>query len=213
MKLLLTSAGITNKSLADALKKLVGEKIKIAFIPTAANIGEGDKDWLIDNLVECRNLGEVDIVDISALEKKDWLPRLKWANVIFVGGGHTIYLMNWVQKSGLDKELPELLKTCVYVGISAGSCILSKILSANSEFLYLDEDGKEHEGLGYINFHFRPHFNSPDFPKVTEENLKKISSNFDEDLYALDNQSGVLWDNGKIEVISEGKWIKYPKKD
>jgi peptidase E len=115
MKLILTSAGITNNSIAKAVKTFVNGKIKIAFIPTAANNEKGDKDWLIKDLFNCSKLGEVDIVDISALEKKDWLLRLEWADAIFVGGGDTKYLMSWIVKSGLDKELPELLKTRVYV--------------------------------------------------------------------------------------------------
>ena len=47
MKLLLTSAGISNDSLATALKKLVKGPIRIAFIPTAANVSDGEKSWLI----------------------------------------------------------------------------------------------------------------------------------------------------------------------
>jgi dipeptidase E len=41
MKLLLTSAGITNKSIANALFELVGkspEETTIVFIPTASNV-------------------------------------------------------------------------------------------------------------------------------------------------------------------------------
>ena len=213
MKLLLTSAGISNKSLENALKKLVNGKIKIAFIPTSGNMEGGDKGWLIDNLNECRKLGEVDIVDISALEKKDWLPRLEWSNVIFVGGGDTVYLMDWIKKSGLDKELKELLETRVYVGVSAGSCVLSKTLFASSEFIYGDEDGTEPEGLGYVDFHFRPHLNSPSFPKVRAEAFKGLSSKLDGDLYVVDDDSGIVFIDGKIEVVSEGKWIKYSKEN
>ncbi len=45
MRLLLTSAGITNKTIAKELRTLVGgKKIKIAFIPTAANEVEEEKD-------------------------------------------------------------------------------------------------------------------------------------------------------------------------
>ena len=50
MKLFLSSAGLTNKSLIKAFENLVaksGENLKIAFIPTAANVEEGDKEWLI----------------------------------------------------------------------------------------------------------------------------------------------------------------------
>ena len=130
MKLLLTSAGIKNDSIAKALEELVGKTangVRIAFIPTAANVEEGDKGWLIEDY---RNLKkreyEVDIVDISALPREMWEPRLKQANVIMVGGGNTFHLMYWLRKVGLDKLLPELLKTRVYVGISAGSMVVSK---------------------------------------------------------------------------------------
>lgn len=46
MRLLLTSAGITNRLIANALVSMVGKDardIKVAFIPTAANVEEGDK--------------------------------------------------------------------------------------------------------------------------------------------------------------------------
>ncbi|MCG2808784.1 MAG: hypothetical protein L6275_00345 [Candidatus Portnoybacteria bacterium] len=62
MKLLLTSAGITNKSIAQAvldLTNLPAEKIKLAFIPTAANVEEGDKDWLIDDLIHFKEQGSL----------------------------------------------------------------------------------------------------------------------------------------------------------
>jgi peptidase E len=94
MKIMLTSAGIRNELLEDSLRELVDEEnIRIAFIPTAADAEKGDKSWLIDDLVNCRKLGVVDIVNISALKKEEWLPRLEEANVIFVGGGDTSYLM------------------------------------------------------------------------------------------------------------------------
>ena len=50
MKLLLTSGGITNKSIADALFDLVGKKpedTSLVFIPTASNVEKGDKGWLL----------------------------------------------------------------------------------------------------------------------------------------------------------------------
>src|SRR3989344_7711298 len=104
MKLLLTSGGLTNESIINALKELTGKplnKSKLAFIPTAANPEWGDKSWLVNDLINCKNLGleEFDIVDISALEKNDWLKRLQNSDIMLVGGGLTWYLMDWVRKS------------------------------------------------------------------------------------------------------------------
>ena len=211
MKILLTSAGISNKSIENALRRLVGEKMRIAFIPTAANEDGGDKQWLIDNINECKKLGSVEVADISVMKKEEWLPVLERANVILFGGGDTTFLMKWVLKSGLAEELPRLLKKRVFVGISAGSIITSKEIQASSEYLYGDETKNPPKGLGYVNFHVRPHLGSRYFPKVNEKSLKELSKKLSGDLYALDDDSAVLYDNGKIEVISEGKWVKYTK--
>lgn len=211
MKLLLTSAGFSNASIVGALRKVVKGKIRVAFVPTAANVTNGEKSWLINDLVQCQKLGSVDIVDISAIEKEVWLPRLQKANVIVVGGGNVSHLIGWMIKSGLKNELPMLLKERIYVGISAGSIVASKTIWASSEFLYDQEAENVPEGLGYVSFHIRPHLDSPDFPKVRDENLKEIAKKFHEELYALDDQSAVLCNEGKIEVVSEGKWMKYPK--
>ena len=88
MKLLLTSGGITNKSIADALFDLVGKKpedTSVVFIPTAANIDKGDKTWLIDDLINLKrqNFKSIDIADISAVEQKIWRPKLEEADILF----------------------------------------------------------------------------------------------------------------------------------
>lgn len=212
MRLILTSAGFSNKIIADTLRKLVKE-IKIAFIPTAANVEKGDKAWLINDYLNCKKLGSVDIVDISALNKSVWLPRLKEANVIVVGGGDTKYLMDCINFSGLKKELPGLLRKRIYVGISAGSCVLSETLNTSSEYLYGDESKKSIKGLGYINFNVRPHLNSKYFPLVRDHVLKKYIKKIRGDTYAIDDKSAVVVDGKKIRVISSGKYIIYKKQN
>ena len=214
MKLMLTSAGVKNKSLEKALRKLVGGEMKIAFIPTAANIMDEEKSWQINGLNQCLGLGEVDIVDVSALEKDVWLPRLEKANVIVVWGGNATYLMKWVVKSGLVDELRGLLKTRVYVGASSGAIILSKVVFFGFEHFYGvgDEGEDDCEGLGYVDFYFRPHLNDSYFSKVRGENFKKLAPKFDSDLYVMDDESGIVWIDGEIEVVGEGKWIKFSGK-
>lgn len=105
MKLLLTSAGLSNESIIKAFFDLVGKsakEIRVAFIPTASNIETGDKWWLIKDLSTLQGMGfaQLDIVDISAMPKVAWQPRLEEADVFFFGGGNTFYLMHWIRKSG-----------------------------------------------------------------------------------------------------------------
>lgn len=60
MKLLLTSGGLMNDSIISALKDLTQKpfnELNLAFIPTASNMEEGDKWWLIKDLEICKKLG------------------------------------------------------------------------------------------------------------------------------------------------------------
>lgn len=217
MKLLLTSSGITNKSIENALLKLVGKKLEetsLAFIPTASNVESGDKWWLIKDLVSLQKLyfKQIDIVDISALDEKIWRPRIEESDVLFFEGGNTYHLMEWMNKSGLTKLLPDLLKTRVYVGVSAGSMILSKDLALNiSQSLY-EEDLEKTEGmagLNYVDFYFLPHMNSEFFSKLKKENIEKSISEMTEKIYAMDDNSALSVVDGKVEIISEGEHLEY----
>lgn len=215
MKLLLTSGGLENKTIIHALQKLVGKNFKdtkLVFIPTAANVEEGDKWWLIKDLVKCKELGcaEVDIVDIAAVPQEIWQPRLQRADILVVGGGYTAYLMEQMKKSGLAKILPDLLKSRVYVGISAGSMILAPHLREKEmQRLYQEPitDGPN-EGLGIVDFLVVPHMNSPFFPRAAEL-IDEVARDIKTPLYAIDDQTAVTVVDGKVEVVSEGKWKKF----
>lgn len=210
MKLLLTSAGFTNNKLKNCLRKLVKGKIRIAFVPTAANVTEGEKDWLISNLVECQKVGSVDIVDISALKKQELLPKLKAANVLVFGGGNEFHLIYWMKKSGLAKVLKKLLKTRVYVGISAGSMVTNPKLSAFlSKPLYFEKaPRKDIKGLGLVNLFVLPHLNSTYFNEVRNNKIEYFAEKLGRPLYMIDDQSAVLVDNGKVSVIGKASRSK-----
>ncbi len=217
MKLLLTSSGITNKSIEKALFELIGKKAEetsVAFIPTASNVERGDKWWVIKDLVNLQKLNfkQIDIVDISALDEKMWRPRLEESDVLFFEGGNTYHLMEWVNKSGLIKILPELLKTRVYVGVSAGSMILSKNLALNiSQTLYEEDLDKTEEmtGLNYVDFYFLPHMNSEYFNKLGKDNVGKSVNGMAEKIYAMDDSSALKVVDGQVEIISEGEYLEY----
>ena len=173
MKLLLTSGGITNASIAHALFDLVGKKSEdtsLAFIPTASNVEVGDKTWLIDDLINLKkqNFKSVDIADISVVGQEVWLPKLEAADVIFFEGGDTFHLMEWINKSGLVSLLPDLLKTKVYVGVSAGSMVACKNLALEISQVVYEEDlnrNEDMEGLWPRGFLFSA---QPELPILRE---------------------------------------------
>jgi len=214
MKLLLTSAGLSNPSIVKAAEDLLGKSakgVKLAFIPTAANVEPGDKSWMIEDLNNYQKAGfVVDIVDISAVAKDVWLPRLQETEIMFLGGGNTFHLMHWVKQSGLQDELPSLLETRIYAGISAGSCIAGPTIFNSVQNLFGEKYELEiKEGLGLVDFQLIPHLNSPYFDKIREENLREASKDLTEPVYALDDNSALKVIDNRVEIVSEGKYLTF----
>lgn len=227
MKLLLTSGGLTTKSMVNTLQKLVGRPFKnlnAVFIPTAANAEEGDKWWLIEDLDNAKKLKfkSLDIVDIAALKPELMEKRVQKADIIFVGGGNSFYLSYWMQKSGFLNLLPELLKTKVYVGISAGSMAVTASLRVSSDALekFNQLSDEEYEELGpkgessaktakLVAFVIRPHLNSKWFPKIRLKYLSKIAKELPMTMYAIDDKTAIKVLDGKVEIVSEGRWKKF----
>lgn len=206
MQLFLTSAWLSNPSLIQTTRELVPGEIRTAYIPTAANVEEWDKSWLIDNLQEFADIGSIDIVDIAALPQEIWLPRLQQANIIAVGWGNTSHLMQQIIASWLVHVLPRLIESRLYIGISAGSIVACRSLWCSSEFLFGDEIGEPPAGLWLTDISFRPHYLSPHFSRVNDEQLSQIAAeNPGETIYALDDASGILITETELQVISEGK--------
>lgn len=219
MKLLLTSAGISNTTIADAVLELVGkpaEQISVVFVITAANPIDEDKTWLIDNLIEFKkqNYKSIDILDIAGLPQDLWLPRFENADLICFGGGNEQYLAKVIQESGLKEQLPRLLETRVYMGISAGSMVMGQFLPHSlMQVIYPEEIFEEMApSLGYVDCLFVPHLNSDFFTHARKETLESLKSDFTHSLYACDDNSALKVVDGSIETIGEGEVFVSDKK-
>ena len=133
MKLLLTSAGISNKSIHKALLDLLAKPIaecNALFIPTAIYpfprgaymayqaINGQAKSPLIQ--LGWNSLGLLELTALPGIDKNVWVPLVSEADVLLVWGGDPVYLAYWLKHSGLAELLPSLSEL-VYVGVSAGS--------------------------------------------------------------------------------------------
>ena len=115
-----------------------------------------------------------------------------------------------MKQSGLQEELPELLKTRVYAGISAGSCIAGPtIYNSVQKSLWRKVRAEIKEGLGLVDFQFIPHLNSPYFKNIRDDNLKKAAKDLTDPVYALDDNSALKIVDSKVEVISEGNYLTF----
>ncbi len=210
MKLLLTSTGITNESIAKALDGLIGKPrkdVKIGYIPTAANMESGNKDWYIAQLTNLQNHGFywIDIVEIADSDV-DYGQRLSEVDVIFVSGGNTFHLLNKYRETGFGKWLEEALKTKIYVGVSAGSIVMTPSIEV-ANIPPRDQNYnniKDLSGMNFVDFEVEPHCEGDRF-KVVEEYSKTSRR----PIYAIDDDSVVMINDNEVSVITEGEWKKY----
>ncbi|HEU5187098.1 MAG TPA: Type 1 glutamine amidotransferase-like domain-containing protein [Candidatus Saccharimonadales bacterium] len=212
MKLLLTSGGLTNETLRNTFKELTN-KPRVSFILTASLVEPGDKSWLFKDVQALYELGAeaVDLLDIACLGPSELAKRLEWSNCLFVEGGNTAYLMHCFKKSGLINMLPKLLTNKLYVGVSAGSMIMGYRLPIEvGNLLYAEDSYVRYnvtELLGFRDFIVVPHFEAEQ-GVVTPELLTRIKQETGKPVYALDDQSALLFEDTNVTVLSEGRWEK-----
>ena len=138
MKFLLTSGGISNNSIRNALVDLLGKPIaesSALCIPTAAYAmpGGAAMAWRLIrgeiNTPLCevgwKSLGVLELTDLPGIAREHWVPMVQETDALLVGGGDPMYLCYWMRQSGLADLLPSLPRETVYVGVSAGTMVVT----------------------------------------------------------------------------------------
>lgn len=222
MKILLTSAGISNNSIRKALIELLGKPIEESnalFVPTAIygviNGGEIVRKVICGKLGDpfCdlgwNSLGLLELTALPSIKREIWESKLQEADALLVGGGDCQYLCYWMKQSGLYDMLTSLIERTVYVGLSAGSMIMTKYGTTMGNHLLPAETDKS---LGILDFAIHPHLDYPGFAENTSEKLEKLANTLPFPSYLIDDNTAIKVENDKIEVISEGKWkLVYPE--
>ncbi|HEY0739975.1 MAG TPA: Type 1 glutamine amidotransferase-like domain-containing protein [Chryseosolibacter sp.] len=221
MKLLLTSAGISNKRIEHTLTELLGKPISEAsafFVPTAIyaipNGGDLSRQVIRGSLGDpfCelgwKSLGILELTALSTLKKDLWVPQLLESDALLVGGGDCQYLCYWIYQSGLYDLLPSLLKKITYVGLSAGSMIMTRYGTTYGNHTLPPDSPKS---LNILDFALHPHLDHEWFPDNSLQNLERLAGTLPFASYAIDDQTAIKIVDGNIEVISEGNWKLFGK--
>jgi dipeptidase E len=191
MKYLLTSAGIKNTSIHDALVGLLGKPIaesSALCIPTAIypfSVGPSMAYRFISGsttspLAELgwKSLGILELTALPSIKRENWVAPVEETDALLVFGGDVLYLCRWMRESGLADLLPSLRET-VYVGVSAGSMVTAPI--------------------------FGETYDDPHTPFV----IDRMAAEVPVPTYAIDDQTAIKVIDGAVEVISEGHWKRF----
>mgnify|MGYP001317674835 CR=1 FL=1 len=213
MKFLLTSAGIKNDSIHNALLDLLGKPVAEASalcIATAILPFPGGPfmayRFLTANplcTLGWKSLGVLELTALPSIKEEYWLAAVQEADALLVFGGDVVYLSRWMRESGLAGLLPALRQT-VYVGVSAGSMVTAPIFGEtyddpNRPFVII-------EGLGLVDFAVLPHLDHRDHPESTAPKVERMAAEVPVPTYGIDDDTAIKVVDNTVEVVSEGNW-------
>jgi dipeptidase E len=212
LKLLLTSGGITNKSIRQALVDLLGKPIADSTalcIPTAQwghpMCGPPSvRRFIVGGSHMCdlgwKSVGVLELTSLPTIGEERWVPWVREADVLLVDGGDATYLCHWMRKSKLADLLPSLPET-VWAGLSAGSMVMTPRIGA--DFVHWPSAPND-KTLGVVGFSIFPHLDV--FPENTLAEAERWAADLANPAYVMDDQTAITVADGTTEVVSEGRW-------
>jgi len=220
VKLLLTSAGIKNLSIRDALIELLGKPIgesAALCIPTALyghpyagprqawRCISGNETGTPTVALGWESMGVLELTALPSLDEERWVPLVREIDVLLVEGGDAAYLCHWMRASGMADLLPSLVDT-VWVGVSGGSMVMTPRIGDDFVTWQSPEGDRT---LGVVDFSIFPHLENPDLPDNTMEAAERWAADVGGPAYAIDDETAIRVVDGAVDVVSEGTWKRF----
>ncbi len=219
MKLLLTSGGVVNATIRDALVDLLGKPIADSTalcIPTAAYghpwctpasawrfiagqppTGMCGLGW--------KSVGVLELTALPSIDEDRWHSWVREADVLLVDGGDAMYLSHWMRQSGLADLLPSLPEK-TWVGLSAGSMVMTPRIGDHFVSWRPTEGDRT---LGVVDFSIFPHLDHELMPDNTLAAAETWAADIAGPAYAIDDQTAIRVTGGTVEVVTEGTWRSF----
>ena len=218
LKLLLTSAGVTNTSIREALVDLLGKPIaesSALCIPTAQYahpwVGPGEKVWRFisgkseNPMVDLgwKSMGVLELTALPSIDEELWVPLVQRTDVLLAAGGDVLYLCHWMRECGLAALIPTLSET-VWVGLSAGSMVMTP--EVGKDFIQWRPPTGDESTLGLVDFSICPHLAPDGQPGNSMEEAEQWAAGISGPAYAIDDQTALKVVDGDVDIVSEGHW-------
>jgi len=220
--MLLTSGGIANALIRDALVDLLGKPIadsRVVVVIDAILGFPGDSSTLVKHLEGLRSLdwAEFDVASLYAGPPALVESRLRSADVILGYGGSNLWLAHAWNSTGLAPILEELLQEKVYVGWSAGSMIFPRLLNRWPDD-FNDQDELALFGLDAVSapvplfdWFFIGHLGAHWLPANAEEWAARGAARTRQAVWFVDDDSALVVRDPTADpdVISSGHWRRF----
>src|SRR5256885_5652000 len=174
MKFLLTSSGIGNTNIHDALVGLLGKPIaesSALCIPTGVQPFPGGPEHVYRFITGSapgpmcelgwKSLGVLELTALPSIREEIWTAEVQETDALLVWGGSPLYLCYWMRQSGLADLLPSLRRETVYVGTSGGAMVATPDFGGATYDESEPVTGSD-KALGLVDFSVFPHLDRQD---------------------------------------------------
>jgi len=199
------------KEIDEEIVKLTGiAKPNLLFIGLASTFSDSYYDTIKKIYkelgCECAYLKKKNIINNPDIVKE----KINKADIIYIGGGDTVKLLNDIKEYKIDELLVEAYnRGCVLAGTSAGAILLSN--SGYSDSYILRGESNKYEfikGLGLSNINFCPHYHSS---KEKDNELESDLKEFKKPVYCLENCTALEILDNNIKTIKSKENAKVYK--
>lgn len=201
MKFLLASTFKVFDEKIDHIPDLGLADKNVVCIITAA-LGEEDHSWLEPELNVIRpRVKTFETLDIAGKTHDEVKEALSKADIVYVSGGNTYYLLEHIKACNLKAILEDLPDDRIYFGSSAGAIVTGPDINFIED---LDDKSKANldntKAIGFFDFSVIPHVASEKFgvaiKKLVEEAKAKNMH-----LIGLRDDQALYIDNGYVEIF------------
>jgi dipeptidase E len=218
MRFLLTSMGITNASIHDALVDLLGKPIaesSALCIPTGVQPFPGGPEHVYRFIngkapgpmceLGWKSLGVLELTALPSIREEYWKPAVQETDALLAWGGSPLYICYWMRQSGLADLLPSVRPEMVYVGTSGGAMVATPDFGGETYDTSDPLTGSD-KALGLVDFSVFPHLEHEDMPHASLANIERWAAGIPVPAYAIDDETAIKVVDGDVEVVSEGQW-------
>jgi dipeptidase E len=222
MRMLLTSGGVPEGLIRSTLLELLDKPpsdSSVVVVIDAILPFPGDKTHLIEALKQLHSLGwkQFDVLSLFSGPHAVIESRLRSADVIYCYGGSNHWLAHSWTATGFAPLLAELLDEKVYVGVSAGSMIFSRLHAAavdafdDHEEVELFQLDSVAPALPLFDWFLISHLGASYFPHQTDEWAAVRAARLGGPVWFIDDETALLVRDATVDpqVISSGHWLRF----
>lgn len=145
---------------------------------------------------------QVDELDVASESQAAAIAKIKAAQIIYISGGNTFYLLQELKRKQLLPVINEKINAGIpYIGESAGAIIMAPNIEYNS---LMDDTSvapalTDYSALAQTDFYTLPHFEEEPFVEADEKVIATYQNQIN--LVPINNSQAIISDGKTYQIV------------